>query len=47
MRGFDHDDERVPEWEVQKLRLCVDDVVSRDGSGVECVMNPLTEDEMV
>ena len=44
---FDHDDERIRDWAVRKLRLCVEDVVSLDGSEVECVMNPLTKDEMV
>ena len=27
--GFDSEDERVPEFAVSKLRLCVEDVVSR------------------
>ena len=45
--GFDHDDERAPDWAVRKLRLCVDDVVSLDGSEGECVSYLLTEAEMV
>ena len=45
--GFDPEDERVPDCAVRKMRLCVEDVVSHDGSGGDWRQKALDEDEMV
>ena len=46
-RGFDPEDERVPDCALRKLRLCVEDIVSQDGSEGDWRVDVLDEDEMV
>ena len=45
--GFAPENERVPDCAVRKLRLCVEDVVSREGSECDWRVDALDEDEMV
>ena len=45
--GFDPEDERVPDCAVRKLRLCVEDVASQDGSEGDWRLEALDEDEMI
>ena len=44
---FDPENERVPDCAVRNLRLCVEDVVSREGSDCDWRVDALDEDEMV